>query len=63
MRRTEGAGADHMTEKALPQFIHHESSPLGDILLAADEVGLTVLLSAGAALLFPISDEEKEDAA
>ena len=32
-----------MTEKALPQFIHHESSPLGDILLAADEVGLTGL--------------------
>ena len=22
-----------MTEKALPQFIHHESSPLGNILL------------------------------
>lgn len=32
-----------MTEKALPQFIHHESSPLGDILLAADEIGLTGL--------------------
>ena len=32
-----------MTEKALPQFIHHESSPLGNILLAADEVGLTGL--------------------
>ena len=32
-----------MTEKALPQFIHHESSPLGDILLAADEAGLTGL--------------------
>ena len=32
-----------MTEKDLPQFIHHESSPLGDILLAADEVGLTGL--------------------
>ena len=32
-----------MTEKVLPQFIHHESSPLGDILLAADEAGLTGL--------------------
>lgn len=32
-----------MTEKALPQFIHHESSPLGNILLAADEIGLTGL--------------------
>ena len=32
-----------MTEKDLPQFIHHESSPLGDILLAADEAGLTGL--------------------
>ena len=32
-----------MTEKALPQFIHHESSPLGNILFAADEIGLTGL--------------------
>ena len=50
-----------MTEKDLPQFIHHESSPLGDILLAADEVGLTGLWFEGqknyARTLFPESGE------
>ena len=52
-----------MTEKALPQFIHHESSPLGNILLAADEVGLTGLWFEGqknyARTLFPESGERE----